>query len=553
MDRKNSYKADFQSIVSSRSFCFCVLLVALLAFGFSTFNMAVSVDDLQGYVYTGSGRNMLAAGRFTIHLIDHLTSSTVPGPISAYANDLLAILGLIWAAVNFCILFRRICGAAVSQAACTLFTCLFVSYPLIAELWEYIGAYRVVAFGFLCDSFALVLMYDVLHQRDAGSWKKALSASILMMLVCAGYESLVPVYIFCVFAVLALQAVYGNPQEKKTAVMIRQGICYAGVLLAGLVLRFAVHRIILFALNIPPETNGSASIAWGRYPFVTTIIRLLFWFYQDYILRSIVYFPLTEVLVASVILLVIGVAAAKKQGWSILLPGLGMYFSLIALWLVQGSVTGYRTCQVFAIFVAFIAMLVVMIAEKARRPWVRTAVLILCGYLCFIQADQTNFFLSLNYLRSEEEMTMVRDIGDDLYENFDMEKPVIFVGYHTLSDDIIEAASIPEDSLRWRVYRKAMSVSTGFWERFNLHLNHYDRKLIGSNVNSVIQFARVSFDGNQEGMQRLFAFAGYRYTLPDCAAIQAEADAYVNEHNVPAYPRDGFIRDVGDYIIVHIQ
>ena len=553
MNKKNCYRDDFQAIASGRTFCFCVLLVALLAFGFSTFNMAVSSDDLQGYIYTGSGRNMLASGRFTIYLIDRLTSTTIRGPAVAYTNDILAILGLIWAAINFCIFFRRVCGEFISNTACTVFTCIFISYPLVTELWEYIGAYRNVAFGFLCDSFALILMYDVIHEKAPGNWKKILAACILMMLVCAGYESLVPVYIFCVFAILALQVPFGSEKEKKLSEIIRQGLCYAGVLIIGLILRVVVHKLILHMLNLVPLANGETGIFWGTDTFGTILARVFRDVLEQYILRSIIFFPLTELMVAAVILLVIGIVFAVQYRWTILVPGLGMYLSLISLSLLQGNITGYRTCQVFAIFVAFVALFVVMLVEKANKSWLRITVLFLLGYLCFHQADQTNYFLTMNYIRSEEELAVVRDIGSDLAEGYDKDKPVIFVGSYSLRNELIQTVSVSEDSLRWIVFENVYSAADKIMSSMHLNLHEPHHTLVQTNVRSVISFGRWAFGGTQEAMWRLFSFAGYDYVLPDCYNLQPEADAYVEEHEIPAYPKDGYIQDVGDYIIVHIQ
>lgn len=553
MKQERCYKADFLSITSHKPFLICTLLVVLLAFGFATFHLSVSRDDLQGVYYTGSGMGMLASGRFTIQLIDSLAHTIGSGPATAYANDLLAILGLLWSAVNFCILFRRICADTVSSAACTVFTCVFVSYPLIAELWEYIGAYRVVAFGYLCDSFALLMMYDVLHRQGPGNVKKVIVSCLLMMLVCAGYESLVPVYIFCVFAILAFQVVYGRREEKKLTEIIRQGLCYAGVLVAGLILRLLVHKIILATLNLQAFPNGDTAILWGTAPAGEILIQTLLGIWRDYFLGAIIYFPLTEVAVAAVILLFIGILAGYRHGWTILLPGFGMYVSLILLCFVQGCVTGYRCCQVFTMFVALTAMLVVKMVEGWKKPRLRTALLVLCGYLCFHQANFTNYFLTLNYMRSQEETAVIRNIGTDLYRNFDMEKPVIFVGTYTLSKGITDAASIPEHSLRWRVmysvYERAQSI---LYPHFGLDSGTPSNILPQTNVSSVIEFSRYAFDGNQESMQLLFSHLGFEYILPDCIALQSEADAYVEDHNIPAYPKEGYIQDVGDYILVHI-
>lgn len=552
MSKKIGYRDDFCAIVSDKIFCICTLLTAVLAYGFATFNMAVSWDDLQGYIYTGEGMNMLAAGRFTIFLIDRLVSTTIRGPAAAYTNDVLAIALLLWSAVNFCIFFRRVCGKVISNGACTVFACFFVSYPLITELWEYTGAYRVVAFGYLFDSFTLILMYDVLHKKDSGNRKKILASCVLMMLVSAGYESLVPVYIFCVFAILALQVIYGTEKEKKVAEIIRQGLCYAGVLAVGLVLRVVVHKIILLVLNLSPAVNGESSIVWGAIPAGRVLLQTLHGILRDYILRSLVYFPLTELAVSAVILLVMGLAAGKKHGWAILLPGLGMYFSLVILSFVQGSVTGYRTCQVFTIFVSFAAMFVVVLAEKADRAWLRVAVLALCGYLCFQQADQINYHLTLNHLRTEQELAVIRDMGTDLYSGFDMEKPVIFVGQYHLQGGIVESASIPYSHPGWNIYEKACYKVNELLEPLDLEPIYVSRKLQQTNVNSVIAFGRGAFP-SQEAMQRLFSFAGFDYILPNCYELQPIADAYVQEHNVPAYPKDGYIQDAGSYLIVHLQ
>ena len=553
MPVKHSYSDDFHAITSSKSFCFCVLLTALAAFGFATSNMAVSVDDLQGYLYTGIGNNMLASGRFTIYLVDHLTSSTVRGPVVAYINDIIAIVGMVWASINFCILFRRVCGDAITNAACTVFTCFFISYPLITELWEYIGAYRVVAFGFVCDSFVLLLMFDVIHKKASNQWKSILISCILMMLVSAGYESLIPVYIFCVCAVLCLQVIYGNEKEKTLAEIIRQGLCYAGILVIGLVLRIVVHKIILFALQIEPAVNGDTVIRWGSAPFLLTLIRTLWLVLRNYVLQAIIYFPLTELVVAALFLFVIGMICGKRYGWAILLPGFGMYLSLIILCLVQGFVVGYRACQVFSVFVAFTAMIIVLLAERQQRPWLRVAVLLLCGYLCFHQANQTNYYLTLNYLRSEEELHVVRDIGEDLQENFDMDKPVVFVGSYHLRPEIVEAASIPEDSVRWQAYRKISKILERLFERMNFEFDKPDRKLTESNVLSVISFGMGAFNGSQEPLQRLFSFAGYDYIMPRNELHISEAKAYVEEYDVPSYPKAGYITDVGEYIIVHLH
>lgn len=552
--KKTNYSDELRSILSDRIFILCVLLTVVLTYGFATFNVTVSIDDLEGDRYVGSGNAMLAAGRFTITLLSVLFGYGAKVLQNAYAIDILAITGLIWSAANFCILFRRICKDAFTREAGIVFSCIFLSYPLMHEIWEYTGANLCVSFGFWADSIVLLLMYDVIHEHTPGRWKKILLSTVLMMFVCAGYESMVPVYIFTVFAVLALQVIYGSKKEKTLLEILRQGICYALVLAAGLVLRVVVHRVILFVTGIGYQINGATFIYWGNVPFRSILKHLLLTWTQNYVLKGLIYLPITELVVTGILFLILGLCACRKHGITLLLPGLGMYASLVILSLLQGTVSQYRTCQVFGMFVAFVLMYLVIHAASWKHSALHSGLLILCCLLCFYQAQCNNDYMTLNHVRSQQEAYVVKDIGTDLVRDFDMRKPVIFVGSHDVSPEILEEASVSPDNMGWKLYQKLfLAVSDVLTDPHSGSFMEYPltRKLPQNNINSVIGYGISAFQ--QEAMQHLFAYYGFDYVLADCAVLQPEADAYVAENNIPAYPQAGYIRDVGEYIIVHIQ
>ena len=48
--------------------------------------------------------------------------------------------------------------------------------------------------------------------------------------------------------------------------------------------------------------------------------------------------------------------------------------------------------------------------------------------------------------------------------------------------EIVEAASIPEDSVRWQAYRKISEIPERLFERMNFEFDKPDRKLTESNV-----------------------------------------------------------------------
>lgn len=542
------YYHDALKIISKKRFIVFVTLTAMLAYGFSVMNPTISTDELHADYYIGSGQTMLGAGRFTMPLTGFLMNFSRNTYFNSLPIDLISIVLFIWAAVTFCVLFQRICGNAFTLNTAVFFTCFLISYPLIIEIWEYPSAHLNVCFGYLAIAFALLLIHHALHAQKAyGSF---LWSAVLMMFVCAGYETMIVVYICGVFAVLFLQVIFGTETEKTLKGILLQGLCYAGILLVGLVLKILVHRMILTIGNVTPTDNGERSIAWFTRSPKDTLLTTLAGNYHRLLLNSIIYFPITELAGACIILLIIGIYCCRKYNKTIFLPLAGMYLSLILLSLIQGSIPIYRTCQVFGFFAAFVASLIVMILERLRFSKRKFCALLLCGWLCFHQALYVNYFLTLNHQRSESEITVVKEIGHDLQHGFDISKPVIFVGTHVLTDDILEAASIPEDSLRWRLYKTLFLASAPLSPaRFNeATLN---RKLPESNILSVLAFSIHAH--TSAPMHQLFSYHGYDYIPADKDVYYDMAHDYIYANHIPAYPTPGYIQDAGDYIIVHLQ
>lgn len=543
-----SYREALYDLCSKKRFILCVSLLALIAYGFAVTNATLYVDTLENDRYVGSGQDMLQAGRFTMTLVANLVGFVGTEAQNESTLEILSILGLILAGVNLCILFRRICGSALTDNACLVFVCVFLTYPLYVELWPYTGGMLMVSFGQVFSSYALLLIYSVLHDGKPRQWGRLALASGLMMLVCAGYEAVVPVYIASVFAVLFLQVVYPKGKERRVREILRQGLYYAAVLAVGLILRLAVHRVLLWVFHLTAKANGATLFVWGEQPFSEVLKNLAATIYMSYILNAMINFPITELLVAGIVLLLILLVGCWKFGPSILLPGAGMYLSLILLSLVQGSVSPYRTCHVFALFVAFVLMYLVMLVESMPGKRLRPIALCLCVYLCFQQARYVNYFATINNLRAEEEAFVIRTVGTDLQKNNALEKPLVFLGGHPLSSFLEESGSIPENSFRWGNY----------WDYYDSkdYFPPYSatRFIHQTAMQSVFTWGVVAFD--QEGLQHLFHYYGFEISIPESEDILEYyrfALDYAQENQMPSYPMDGYIQDIGDIIVVNME
>ncbi len=544
VQKMKEYWKDLADFLKNRVFVVCLAILVVIAYGYAAMNTAISIDDMETDRYVGSGMEMLRAGRFGMwfwHVIQG-------GYNTGVTMDILAVLLMIAGAYSCCVLFKHASRDHISMPAFAVYILMTVTYPLVQEIWEFTGANVTVYGSILCATWTVALMYGQIHE---GNWSKpwrVLLAALLMMLVCASYESVVAVYIFLVCAVLSLQAVYGNEKENTLKEILRQGLLYAAVLVIGLILRLVVHRLILTALHLELGSNGRTAILWGTAPVTTIVKQLLLEWLRYYGLNGIIYYPIGLMQVSAVVLVLIGIVACRKHGAALLLPGAGMLLSLIALSLLQGTFTYYRACQVFGVLCGFVAM---VLANKLseKRKGVRIVAALLCGWLVLFQATYINYFLELDVRRSQQEAETVKQIGMKLEKEFDLEKPVLFVGDYSLSQEITEAGSLPEDSLRWQTYK-----AVGNWGYRLAGQNSddlkYRRILPQTNIKSVIQWSVEAF--NQEPMKKLFAYYGYEIVGADYSGLKDEALVYAEETNMPAYPKEGYIEDVGEYIIVNL-
>ena len=81
---------------------------------------------------------------------------------------------------------------------------------------------------------------------------------------------------------------------------------------------------------------------------------------------------------------------------------------------------------------------------------------------------------------------------------------------------------------------------------YNEVYEYYGRKIPSTNIQSVLEWA-----GRAEGgYQGVFRYCGFHCVDPDPAMIQ-EADEYVEKNEMPGYPREGYIQEMENYIIVH--
>ena len=538
------YCDEVRAFINDRFYCGLTILTAVIAYGYAATNISIGIDDIRGQLEIGEGRQVIASGRFSQAILPNLFGYHMEWIENSYAIDILSVLLLMLSAINCCVLFRKKSKNSISMVALSFFSSLMLTYPLINEIWEYTHINLCICTGIF---FSTIVIYFVdAWMETRWNARKVLLLSLLMTFVCTSYESVVCVYIFLVFAILFLTVLFDS-DKCSIKYIIKTGIIYITTLVCGIIGRIIIHKIIMILFNIPYEGNGNTGISWKLNELGAQLYSLIVSWIDMYLLKSIIYFPLTEMIVFGVIYICLLIHIVKySRRYIIMIPGMGVLLSFLLLSLLQGSVTYYRcTCQVFAFFIAFVGMLLCYTVQKSNKRYIKNIVFLTMMWVCIIQAFNLNYWLSLNHLRSEEEEKVIYDIGGELSRNHDINKPVVFVGGYRLSTEITELDSISKSDIRWKAYSYVYSKLHG--EDYDLIYNNWKRKLTQTNVNSVIAWA----SGDQKDMQKLFAKQGFSIVVTEDSEIWNEAFEKIYFGKVVAYPKSGYIEENENYIAVY--
>ena len=274
-----SFISDFLNKVAfKKRYYLPLIFISFVSYGFSLFNRTVSIDDLAQDLYYGAGNLKIKGLRWGQVLINRIFSTINFTP---FINRFLGVLFLIISAVLVCSILYYLDNKKDKTFKYTVFSSVFISYPLINEFFEYYEALTIpleFAIVSLCVLYLLV--------NKGYSLRNTVLIGIVMSVIMAGYESLIFVYIMLVFVILFHE--YVISENKKG--WIKEGFRYALPLFIALILKFVIGYGLLFITGLEYEMDGASSIGWFN-DFKGSIMQLFFnaWYYG---VRALSYFPI---------------------------------------------------------------------------------------------------------------------------------------------------------------------------------------------------------------------------------------------------------------------
>lgn len=448
----------------------------------------------------------------------------------------VSLLFLLAASYLISVLFYYLKDKRGEVLPFTVLSSMVLTYPLINEIYEYTGA-DVQWAGNLALA-VLTFVYLTLH-RSKPTIGVITTATMLMILPASSYE----VAIFSYISLLCAVILYRQIQKPHYALTLTQwfyeNVYYLIPLVLAIIFRFLVHFILLVLYNHPSVQIGATAIDYSTVSFGITIGANIF----KYFIAGLVYFPISVFVIFSIVFFIYILRKSYIGRCArILLFGGLLYLSVFALPILQGSCMIYRTAQTLTIFVAFCAYLLCEIDTGRWRLVISTVLLLLCWH----QAVYLNRILSLNNMRSNNEMACLQYLGNRIVSEYDNRKPVIFVsqkdGYGGYLGPWIEKRLYADkESWNGRLFDRLVK---GYLPEI---YHHY--KFVNSNVNNPLNW--------YDNIGDFFAYYGYNINAVGSASIlKAEKDPLKRKcirqdcETALKEMKQMEIRDFGNYLII---
>lgn len=564
-------------LCENRLYMGILLLTAVCAYGYKVTNVTIGIDDTPSLYYFEEGL-IAIVGRWVLFLLNKVITLAEFVP---FVTDFAAVILLIAAAIVWSALFYSVFGEKLPMMGYAFFAAVFVSCPLISEVFTYF-LHNGIAIGYLSCAVSLCFMREWQNsmrkpRKGSGLWEKPdcrtvtkLAAAAVFLWIAMGcYESFMILWLAGLLLLLLSERIHlGTERTARTGERGVFGTLAGGALaaLAAVLLRSLMIVVLTKAFHLEylqgeaVQRSVTEMLGWmvqpGAFGELIMILKRTFVLYGVF---AYAYLPIRIFVLSAVVITVVTLVRVirGRDLWAlILLPA--AYLAAFSLLFIEGKATLYRSAQFLPIFCGYGALLFAyIIYELTGSPGrgvhrklclgtrgIAVAVLVVITWnQCM---DMTKWFY-IDRQKYDAAVKTVDQIALDLERDFDTSKPVIFTGNYEIPYSIDKDAYVSYgDSRYYKMKRLTDLIDPDLLDKYNRGSKGV--WVAQTPALSVIDWGRYAFDSDAE-LVRFFEMHGHR--LVACGDVDRYAEAEEESLNLPEYPQDGYIVDKGDYIIVH--
>ena len=568
-------------LCGNRLYMGILLLTAVCAYGYKVTNVTIGIDDTPSLYYFEEGL-IAIVGRWVLFLLNKVISLAEFAP---FVTDFAAVLLLIAAAIVWSALFYSVFGEKIPMTGYAYFAAVFVSCPLISEVFTYF-LHNGIAIGYLSCAVSLCCMREWQNsmrkpRKGSGLWEKPdcpavtkLAAAAVFLWIAMGcYESFMILWLAGLLLLLLSERIrLGTERTARTGERGVFGTLAGGALaaLAAVLLRSLMIVVLTKAFHLEylqgeaVQRSVTEMLGWmvqpGAFGELIMILKRTFVLYGVF---AYAYLPIRIFVLSAVVITVVTLVRVirGRDLWAlILLPA--AYLAAFSLLFIEGKATLYRSAQFLPIFCGYGALLFVYAVWQVTTWWewktqkpqnsricrgVRGIAILVLAVIVWNQcADMTKWFY-IDKQKYDAAVKTVDQIALDLEQNFDTSKPVIFTGDYEIPYSMIQDAYVSYGSTTYfKMKRLTDLIDPDLLDKYNRGSKGV--WVAQTPALSVIDWGRYAFDSDAE-LVKFFAMHGHSLVAEEDISLYEGAEKESLE--LPHYPQEGYIVDKGDYIIVH--
>lgn len=518
-----SLKQGFKKFLLNPLYIFPVLISTILCYAYYLTHETVTIDSLSSDRYYHG--LLVAQGRLTATIIEnYLGFEHLPIAV----ENIIGLICFILGATVFCIIFDK-AKPQSNVLPYTFSTCLYITFPLMNEYFMFKGSVLTTGGSILLVSFALYFALKIKNLIAS-----ILISSIFIFFAYSWYESFILVYIGAVFLLLILLA-DGQKSQKE---LFFNGFWLAPTLFLGFSLEEIISNAIINLCNITQDNNNAVGTAWLSSS--ATLKSFFYDFIYSFVSKIFCYAPFTILFIFLAVAFVLMILQTKSTKKPILIFFyFGLALTVFFLSIYRGAESAYRTEQGIPFYISAITLLLSskIINSNGKKALKIIASLSLVIILT-VQICSSNYWYHVNVLRDKEEKQVVCNIAKDL-EKYDKNKPVIFIGYYQLSNNIKDKYAVKKDSVAGRIIDYTSKKAK----------KSYTYTACQTSISSYISWSICPFSSANVELKKFFNSCGYDFKLGTNEQFKEATKKYIN---IPSYNDSGYILDAGDYIVVKV-
>lgn len=548
------YIREAKMFLCNKVFLLIVGLTAACSYGFAVTHQTIGVDDTAIPLYFQDGIAP-AAGRWCLYLVNKIF---FVGDFTPWMVELVSVLLFGISVSLWCVLFYQLIGNRVPIWGYAFFAAIFISCPLISEVFVYY-LHNGICIAYGLTAIGLLLVSEAMKKgRSRTALIKYMSASAAVLTVALGfYESFIIVYAMGMLLFYFLLRLERKGQQGQ---YYDNPFCWAGALAAvgvtAILLRSLILKLVCSIYSLAMPANFSLtyrSVFENTGQTLSDMFMVFKKFLVMYYLNAVCYFPIAVLVAGIAALLIVGTwYAFRKRDVFILLPLLALPMLPVGMLLIEGRPTFYRASQYVPLIGAFAVLLLIMLWRQKKRPRIASGIAILC--LCSLlwnQCMEMNQWFYVDYLKYEDAKLTMNTIAYDLKKEYDISKPIIFKGTYHVPYEITQSGYLSFDSPRYQFMKKITDLfDEHLLEKFNAR-DGRGYVFVETPVDSTLLWGVFAFDTTAGELEKFWRMHGQEnlYVERDLDKIN---EAQNMSEQMPGYPQNGYIRECEEYIIVKI-